>query len=230
MYTDQQLSEVPMRARRLYRMLSSNDFELILDDEKYFQLSDQSASTNRGYYSSDKQATPPEVKFKRTRKYAPKILVWVAISTNGVSSCFFAKQRQAINETTYLNECLRKRLVPFINDYHDKDKVLFWPDLASSHYSNTVTQFLDKNGIQFVSRDFNPQNCSQARPIETLRSILKDMLYTQGWEAKNLNQLKRRISKKMKEIDMNVVQTMFSDIRKRLRKIADQGPYHACSS
>jgi hypothetical protein len=34
----------------------------------------------------------------------------------------------------------------------------------------------------------------------------------------------------MKEIDMNVVQRMFSDIRKQLRKIADQGPYHACSS
>ncbi|CAM4799961.1 unnamed protein product [Rotaria magnacalcarata] len=33
-YTDKQLEEIPTRARRLYRMLSNNDFELIMDDEK----------------------------------------------------------------------------------------------------------------------------------------------------------------------------------------------------
>ena len=32
-YTDKQLEEVPTRARRLYRMLSNNDFHLIMDDE-----------------------------------------------------------------------------------------------------------------------------------------------------------------------------------------------------
>jgi transposase len=143
---------------------------------------------------------------------------------------FFAKQQQAINETTYLNECIIKRLMPFINNHHSKDNVLFWPDLASSHYSNSVTRYFDQNGIQFVSRNFNPQNCPQSRPIETLWSILKNMVYDQGWEAKNIDQLKRRIIKKTKEIDMKVVQAMFSGIRKQLRKIADHGPYSACSS
>ena len=33
-YTDKQFEEVPTRARRLYRMLSNNDFQLIMDDEK----------------------------------------------------------------------------------------------------------------------------------------------------------------------------------------------------
>ena len=33
-YTNKQLEEVPCRARRLYRMLSNNDFELIMNDEK----------------------------------------------------------------------------------------------------------------------------------------------------------------------------------------------------
>ena len=62
-YTDKQLEEVPTRARRLYRMLSNNDFELIMDDEKYFLLQDQSAPTNRGLYTSDKRTTAPQVKF-----------------------------------------------------------------------------------------------------------------------------------------------------------------------
>ena len=77
-YTDKQLQEVPTRARRLYRMLSNNDFELVMDDEKYFTLSDQSALTNRGFYSSNKDETPYGVKLKRTQKYELKVLVWVA--------------------------------------------------------------------------------------------------------------------------------------------------------
>ena len=74
-YTDKQLEEVPTRARRLYRMLSNNDFELIMDDEKYFLLQDQSALTNRGFYTSDKRTTAPQVKFKRSQKVEAKILV-----------------------------------------------------------------------------------------------------------------------------------------------------------
>ena len=93
-----------------------------------------------------------------------------------------------------------------------------------------VTSYLGQNDTQFVDKHFNPQNCPQARPIETLWSILKNMVYDQGWEARNIDQLKRRIMKKIKEIDMNVVQTMFADIRKQLRKIADHRPYHACSA
>ncbi|CAF1315776.1 unnamed protein product [Adineta ricciae] len=75
-----------------------NDFQLIIDDEKYFTLSNESVSTNRGFYSSDKGKTPPQVKFKRNQKYQRKVLVRIAISTNGISSPFFPEQQQAINE------------------------------------------------------------------------------------------------------------------------------------
>ena len=34
---------------------------------------------------------------------------------------------------------------------------------------------------------------------------------------------------KLNELDIKVVQSMFLDIRKKLRKIADKGPYEACS-
>ncbi|CAF4230632.1 unnamed protein product [Rotaria magnacalcarata] len=181
-YTDKQLEEIPTRARRLYRMLSNNDFELIMDNEKYFLLQDQSVPTNRGFYTSDKRTTALQ------------------------------------------------RLMPFVTSYHNKEKVLFWPDLASSHYGNNVLQYLDQNDVQFVDKKFNPQNCPQARPIETLWSILKNMVYDEGWEAKTINQLRRRIEKKLKEIDIKVVQQMFSGIRRQRRKIADNGPYEACSS
>ena len=228
-YTEKQIQEAPTRARRLYRTLLNNDFDLILDDEKYFSLNNESVSTNRGFYTSDPSVTPPNVKFKRTQKYSAKVLVWIAISEKGISKPFFAKQVQVINETTYLNQCIRVRLMPFINKHHNLKQVLFWPDLATSHYAGSVTDFFEEQNICFVPKEKNPQNCPQARPIETLWSLLEDKVYGGGWEAKTVEQLKRRIQKQLKQIDMKTVQTMFSSIRKQLRKIADEGPYGACS-
>lgn len=69
-------------------------------------------------------------------------------------------------------------------------------------------------GIGFVTKECNPPNCPQSRPIETLWSILQDMVYDQGWEAKNIDQLQRRIVAKMRQIDRNFVQAMFSAIQK----------------
>ncbi|CAF1365122.1 unnamed protein product [Rotaria sordida] len=228
-YTDKQLEEVPTRARRLYRTLLNGNFELVMDDEKYFLLHNESIPANRGFYTSDPSAAQPEVKFKRTQKFELKILVWIAISEKGISTPFFSKQQQAVTQKTYLNECTKARLVPFIEKYHNKKKVLFWPDLARSHYGLKVIEYLDENSIHFVPQQKNPQNCPQARPIETLWSILEQMVYAGGWQAKNINALRRRISKKINELDIKVVQTMFSDIRIQLRRIADNGPYGACS-
>ncbi|CAF2066770.1 unnamed protein product [Rotaria magnacalcarata] len=103
------------------------------------------------------------------------------------------------------------------------------PDSARSHYGLTVIQYFNQNRISFVSEQSNPQNCPQARPIETLWFILEQMVYAGGWEAKNVDQLKRRTSKKLSELDIDVAQTMFSNIRKQLRQIADKEPYEACS-
>ncbi|CAF3262830.1 unnamed protein product [Rotaria socialis] len=68
-----------------------------------------------------------------------------------------------------------------------------------------------------------------ARPFETIWQILEEKVYGGDWEAKTIDQLKRRTQQQLKRIDMKPVQAMFSSIRKQLRKIADKGPFAACS-
>ena len=46
------------------------------------------------------------------------------IWTNEMPSAFFAKQRPASNETTYMNDCILKRLMLFIGSCQDKSFVL----------------------------------------------------------------------------------------------------------
>ena len=56
-------------------------------------------------------------------------MAWIAVSESGISKPYFAQQHQAVTEKIYLNKCIKARLIPFIETYHSKEKVLFWPDL-----------------------------------------------------------------------------------------------------
>jgi hypothetical protein len=59
--------------------------------------------------------------------------------------------------------------MPFVQKYHRKEKVLFWPDLANCHYGLQVLEYLEENGIHYVREQDNPQNCPQA--IDPLKNF-----------------------------------------------------------
>ena len=76
--------------------------------------------------------TNDSVKYYDKAKYEAKLLVWVAISPAGISECFIVPSKMAVTQKVYLEECLVKRLLPFIKKYHRDDQYVFWPDMASS--------------------------------------------------------------------------------------------------
>ena len=148
MRKDSQLQRISICCDRLYRKLQ--DKSVILDDESYFTLTHSTINGNDNFYSSNIQETPSSVKYRKVSKFEQKILVWIAFSSEGISEPFFVPSGLAINQKVYLRECIQKRLIPFINEHHSNDKYLFWPDLASSHYANTVTGYIVANKVNFV--------------------------------------------------------------------------------
>lgn len=217
-----------IRARRncgkLYRKLL-NGCDLIIDDEKYFKLSGDNVVGNRCFYSTDPDTAPPSVKFQKKKKFEPKVMIWMAMSSKGVSNIYVHKSKQGVNQGTYLNECINKRLLPFITKYHLDGNYLFWPDLARSHYSNIVQERLNEKNIPFVSRVDNPPNVPQARPIEVVWTVLERKIYANNWEAKNINHLTERIKQKAKELDQEMLQDMIKGVRKKLRAMWRDGLY-----
>jgi hypothetical protein len=57
-----------------------------------------------------------------------------AIDSNGLFSKPFIFEG-TMNADLYLNECLKKRLMPFIQKNYPDKNILFWSDLATAHYS-----------------------------------------------------------------------------------------------
>ena len=85
-------------------------------------------------------------------------------------------------------------LIPFIKKYHSTDLHVFWPDLASSHYANSVQDYLKSEKIEFLPKDMNSANAPKLHPIEDFWGILKQKVYEKGWSAKSIDQFKKKIS------------------------------------
>lgn len=216
-----QIQLAKTKCGRLLRKFSDREF--VLDDESYFTLSHSSINGNDGFYSSDPQNAPTNLKFMPTAKFENKVLVWIAVSPKGLSKPLIRNSGYAINAQRYLDECIRRRLIPYIRSNYANGEYIFWPDQASSHYANIVLGHLREENIDFVKKEDNPANVPEVRCIEDFWSYLKSLVYANGWKAENIDQLKRRIKNCLKKIKIEVVQKLALSTKKRIDHVRRHG-------
>ena len=150
-------------------------------------------------------------------------MLWLAVNPRGISKPHFCKSGGALKVETYRQECVAKRLIPFIDSKHKREDVLFWSDLASFHYARQTQELLEREGIPFVPKEQNPPCCPQLRPIEDVWAILKVKTYEGGWEATSELQLKRRIRQSTKALNQEVLKIMMGEVPQRVRNAARAG-------
>jgi hypothetical protein len=68
------------------------------------------------------------VKFIRKTKFLANALLWLVVNEYGVSELFFHILPRF--QLIYISKCLQV-LHKFIQKHHKKEKIVFWPDLAS---------------------------------------------------------------------------------------------------
>lgn len=183
---------------------------LIMDDESYFSLED-SKWTDKYYYVQNECKLTSTSSFIQKSKFPHKLMMWLSISEKGISQPVFFKANMAINSKIYVDHCLPK-LLTFKNRMHRNQKTLFWPDLASCHYSKTTQQRLKLMKINCLPKHLNPPNSPQLRPIEKFWAYLKRNVYKEGKEFKNISELKNRIRYLLKKLD-------FSEFRKSMKNL-----------
>ena len=229
-FTLNQAQRAKTAAHRLRRDFfpTSGNMKVVMDDESYFPFKMDSLPTTTGFYASsdaELSSVPTEVRFHGCSKFPMKLMVWVALSVDGLSASFFCLRKHSITSKIYREECISKRLKPFLDRMNPNGNFTFWPDLASAHYATSTIQLLQDLHIPFVPKIANPPNCPQLRPIEDLWACLKAKVYEKGWQASTERQLKQRILNKMKEFDATTFQNLFAKIKSRIRKVADEGVY-----
>ena len=119
-------------------------------------------------------------------KFVKQYLIWQSLDSLGnVSKPYICTS--TMNSERYLNDCVKKRLIPFINN---RD-VLFWPDMSTCHYSESVVNYLKSKNIDFIEKHNNAPKVPQARPIEKFWAICKREYRSRKHPAKNLNSFRR---------------------------------------
>jgi len=212
---------VRIKCSKIYKLYRNVNF--LMNDESYFTLRNNKLSGNDSFYSSNVSQTPDDVKNWKCAKYEKKVLVWVAISPLEISDQLIVRSGICINQEVYLNQCIKKRLEPFIKKYHRKDQYLFWPDLASSHYADSVTNHLTKQNIPFMPKLLNPANLPEVRPVEDFWAILKREIYKGSWSTNSIPNLISRIKYSLKNIEQSLVQKLMLGVTRRLDKIRREG-------
>ena len=149
--------------------------------------------------------------------------MWIAICEKGLSKPYFVPSGLAINQYTYLDECIKKRLIPFIKEYHSDGQYVFWPDLATAHYATIVVEYLNEESVHFVQKQENPANLPECRPIENFWGILKGLVYEHNWQAKSLDQLRSRITRCLKKIDIDLVKRVMASVRCKIGQVKRDG-------
>ena len=136
------------------RIHFANDKIIVIDDETYFRLSNSEMKGNESLYTDNIDECPDNVKYKTKAKFADKILVWCAISIRGVSRPYVGRVRgEALDSQRYIQNCLSK-----LDNFIHGDDIMFWPDLASCHYTTDTQNWLNDHNIAFVPKNHNPSN------------------------------------------------------------------------
>lgn len=211
-----QAASVKTRCRKLYdQILCKNKHCVIMDDETYVKFDYKTLPGPQFYTVSEEKEVSMAEKSIFCTKFGKKVLVWQAICQCGMKSIpFFTHQN--LNSDIYMKECLQKRLLPLIRKH--EGPVLFWPDLASCHYSSSVVQWYKTNNVQFVEKTLNPPNCPEIRPIEKFWALIKAKLRKSFKPAESLEKFKKDWKKACETFDISAVQSLMRNIKKKVRE------------
>ena len=75
----------------------NSDVVIILDNESYFPLKHDEMPGNNGFYSDNMKNTSFSVKYKTKQKFAPMVMIWLAISERGHSDVYVKPSGLGIN-------------------------------------------------------------------------------------------------------------------------------------
>ena len=133
-----------------------------MNDEKYLIFFGQNMPQNACYYTDNKESCPDNVRFHGIEKYPNKILAHVTISDRGISQALIRPSGSlSVNSAIYIKECLEKRLLAFIEEFHIDGNYIFCP-VATAHYSNETQAWL-RGKVKYVPKHLNPPNVKRAQ-------------------------------------------------------------------
>lgn len=218
---DKQVEVVKTRVRTLYdKVLTKHQGCIMMDDETPIKADFRQLPGPKFYTAQERLGVADKYKFIKLDKFGKKMMIWQAICSCGLKSEPLVTT-STFDSKFYIENCLQKRLLPFIRR-HDVP-VKFWPDLASCHYSKSTMKWYEENGVDVVTKDMNPPNCPEFRPIENFWGIVKKDLKKTGSVVQNEKQMLGKWKTSAEKVTKELVQDMMAGIKRKVREYIRTG-------
>lgn len=207
-------------SRKLYRHKLKNFSNCVLMDDETYVKADFNQLPGQQFYSQIKGCdVNKKFKIQKCDKFAKKFMVWQAICSCGLRSPSFVTSAN-MNSDLYIKECLQKRLLPLYRKH--RLPPLFWPDLASCHYSKSTLEWYEANGIDVVPKLLNPPNVPELRPIEVYWAISKRICKKIGSVAQDITSFKAKWKRASEKVTKETVQKLMAGVKAKVRKFSEQ--------
>lgn len=194
---------------------------LIIDDETYMPFDPQDVPGKTFFHASNPEDVNYSEKVKPKAKFTKKYMIWLAIAENGqISEPFITDQK--MDGDMYFRECIQARLIPFLSKF-EINNILFWPDMATVHYTKNTTDELKAQKINFVEKTENAPNVPQARGIERYWALCKMEYARRSKPPKSLQGFKRIMGRILREVAEKSGIAVMTRARKNLIKIGYKG-------
>jgi hypothetical protein len=215
---EQMLETCKQRCKTLLRKYEG--FDWVLVNRVAFSFKNNQGSHANPRYICFGNYSPPPVD---RSVFIPKLEVWVAFSNKGISEPFIQSISEKFDYNVYLEECVKKRLIPFIKEKHiNLANTVVWADAQPAYTNKKVLAHLDENSIIHVDKEENPGN--RVKCFSYFWNYLRNTrIYARNWEAENEDELADRIKYCLKSLDMNGVKRIVNDTEKRLNEMALNG-------
>ena len=195
---------------------------LVIDDETYVHSDPSQIPGKKFFHSTNSKDVPHANRTTPKEKLPKKFLIWQAMDENGKISKPYVTDK-SLNSSIYLKECISTLLLNFIHEHHRTDEILFWPDMASSHYANNVRSFLKEKNVHFVEKSQNAPNVPEARGIETFWAQCKKKYSEVKKVPKTIRGFTRIWTRISKEVSESCGQALMKRAKRNLRRIGWKG-------
>ena len=101
----------------------------------------------------------------------------------------------------------------------------FWPVLSRVHYANIGQDWLNNNGIEFVSKKGNVPNLPQARPLDQFWAICRRHYHKRSKVCQTHWNFKKVWTNISTTVAESHGQALMAGVRTKLRKIGRKGVY-----
>lgn len=186
-------------------------FFFYFSDEAYFYLTQPINSQNNRIWAEDQPLEGVEMPL-----HDKKVLVWCAISAEGIMGPYYFEE--SVNKDNYL-EMLKTYFWRRHVQTPNNTKYYFQQDGATPHTADTVQNWLkDKFSKKFVHKKMWPARSPDLNPCDFyLWGHLKAVVYNPL--PKTLEDLKANITREIKKIPKNVLNSVFLNLENSCKKV-----------